>query len=128
MEYDEPVIQFIEDNSLLVTRDADICYVAAKDDEIIGCALYTKSSIDSYNLIGIVNKNFHSIDNLEQNLIDQFVEDYSPKEIIVYADNRYWTNSTYFGNYGFEYVAYKDPIPWLTKDFKSRIHPDSSNL
>ena len=85
-------------------------------------ALGNKSS-DTYELYRFCIDSNYISRGIANRLLKYFITNYSPSEIISYADVR-WTdkNNNLYLNLGFELQSISPPNYWYTKDYKNKIH------
>lgn len=121
---------FILENSLKSIAECDIYYTVYYDNNIIGIGCFEKIDNNDYNLIEIIGKNNFNIKDLYSSILNSFVLDYDPNKIILYSDNRYWTEGKIYDKMNFQYKGITAPKLWYTLDYKTRINsdefPDSS--
>lgn len=126
VKYDDSLEDFIINNSVLLDGyDGKIYICALNDDTIISVGIFDKMKDDKYKLIDLIIENDKDIDNGDKNILNQFINNYNPQSIIWKTNNCYWVNGMIARTLGFKMIKQEKTIPWLTKDYKSRIHPNT---
>lgn len=87
---------FLNENHIQGNDSSPICYGAFYNEELVGVITFnnnrnmTKTVIDEYELTRYSIKDGYIINGLAPKFLKQFIVDYSPKNIISFADRR-WT-------------------------------------
>jgi predicted acetyltransferase len=74
-----------------------------------------KSITDKYELLRFCNKLDTNVIGGASKLLNYFIKNYNPKEIISYADRR-WSNGNLYEKLGFEFVHNSKPNYWYIND------------
>lgn len=88
---DDDVLNFIDNNSLelIDIKINDICYGCYYDNSLLSVMLFEHVSNNNFILKLFCTDIKYKIDNIERNLLKQFINDYKPTEIISFADKRW---------------------------------------
>ena len=94
--------KFLLENTLSLNDYSDIKIGAFKNDNLVSLMQFNKSkSIDEYKLSGL------NIENCAEHTLRYFIDNYSPKSIIVFNDRRFLNNI--YENLGFKIIKNTKP-------------------
>jgi len=108
---------FLKENHIQGNDNSTINYGAYYNNELVGVMTFsnkrnmTKTNDGEYELTRYATKQNYIISGLASKFIKQFINDYSPKNIISFADRR-WTldvNNNLYTNIGFKLVGLVKP-------------------
>lgn len=118
--------KFLNENHLQGADKSGIRYGAFYGDKLLAVMTFNKGGFvklkdGSYELNRFCMKLNHSVVGVASKLFKAFVREYSPENLISYANCR-WSYGNLYKKMGFEFKSLSPPSPWYTNDFKTLKH------
>lgn len=124
------VLTFLDDNHLQVSLSGKYKYGLLYQDELVAAMCFSRGmkieregeDFHSFEMLRFCNKLGVTVTGGMSKLLNHFIREYQPDDIMSYADCD-WSDGQAYYRLGFDYMGFIEPIYfWVDKENKQRIY------